>query len=393
MHAIPLQNASNRPRGEVLRGQTAGSAAEMFAEQDSRGTILRASEPLARLFGTTPARLGGMRLTDLVSARQHPQLLEALNKACARGSSHVPVDLRRGARVPHALLEITTMQGGGFRTRFRPLVRGSTEKAVAKPAPTLPVKSDRLADVSHEIRTPLNAVIGFADALRQESFGPLGDKRYRDYARLIQESGQHVLALINDLLDLSKAEADKVDVQREPVRVRDLVEGCTAMMRLEAERAGLSISSAIAPDVGIHAIDAKVVRQIILNLISNALKFTKEGGVTIRTRILDGRLVIAVEDTGVGMSPEDLNRVGERFYQARREGVRGGRGSGLGLALSSALAQAHSGSLDLLSKPGRGTVATLTLPLLEKQGSPRRYQSLPQSADVVALEQGRARRR
>ncbi|MFC3303501.1 PAS domain-containing sensor histidine kinase [Parvularcula lutaonensis] len=362
----------------------------MILEQDIRGTIVEASESSGKLFGGRPERLLGLRLTDLVAARAHPELLNAMNRALREGQADIAVDLRREARAPHAILTIKSLPQGGFRTRIRPLLSRAANDAGKPGSDSVEPTPDKLADVSHEIRTPLNAVIGFADALRQESFGPLGDKRYRDYAKLIQESGQHVLSLVNDLLDMSKAEAGKLDVERRPVRVDELVVSCAQMMRLEAERAGLTLSCKTASSVGIHSVDPKVVRQILLNLLSNALKFTKTGGIVIRTRLLDGALVIAVEDTGVGMSGDDLQRIGERFYQARPEGVRGTRGSGLGLALSSALAKAHGGCLDLTSEPGRGTVATLTLPLSEAPAArPRRYRPIeaPASAELAQLDQ------
>ncbi|MCQ8184227.1 sensor histidine kinase [Parvularcula maris] len=327
----------------------------------------------AKLFSTTPGRLRGARLTELVTARHHPKVLHALAEVQASGRAALSVDLNRAAKVPHARIELRSPRRGVVEARLRPLLTSRSEPAPSKQAPA---DKEQLADVSHEIRTPLNAVIGFADALRQESFGPLGDKRYRDYARLIQESGQHVLALVNDLLDLSKAEADKLECRVEPVHAGDLVAACASMLALQAKEAGLTLRVETAPQVGILTIDPKIVRQILLNLLSNALKFTEEGSVTVRTRLMGGNLVITVEDTGVGMEEDQVERLGERYYQARGEGVRGAKGTGLGLALSSALAKAHGGRLDILSQPGRGTTASLTIPAVAKK-KPRRYEPIP----------------
>lgn len=358
MHAIPQPIAENKPASQQGPSSDLAAAASMIFEHDAFGHILEASEACGRLFGCSSYKLEGFRLTDLVAARSHPKLLDAMSRALRSGSAELVVDLHRGARVPHAQI-LLERAGTGLRSRLLPAQRRQLEPTRERVKPTL--ESDQLADVSHEIRTPLNAVIGFADALRQESFGPLGDKRYRDYARMIQESGQHVLALVNDLLDLSKADSDKLSVEREPVHVGKLIVSCAELMKLEAERAGLKLACDIAPTVGIHAIDPKVLRQILLNLLSNALKFTQSGGLSIRARMVGTDLIVAVEDTGVGMSEQDLARIGERFYQARPEGVRGAKGSGLGLALSSALAKAHGGRLDLNSRPGHGTVATMTI--------------------------------
>ncbi|NNU16997.1 HAMP domain-containing histidine kinase [Parvularcula sp. ZS-1/3] len=355
----------------------------MILRQDEQGTIVGASETAVTLFGVRGEPIRGLRLTDLVRARQHPALLSAMNEALAAGKSELAVDLREGARVASAILEIQSIPAGGFITRIRPKIASAAPKQQPRGLSKLP--SEKLADVSHEIRTPLNAVIGFADALRQESFGPLGDRRYRDYARLIQESGQHVLSLINDLLDLSKVEAEKLELHLEPVDVRAFVISVAQTFGLEAERAGLELTCQTAKAVGIHTIDKKVVRQVLLNLLGNALKFTQSGSITLRTKVLGDQLVFAVEDTGVGMSRADLGRIGERFYQARSEGVRGGKGSGLGLSLSAALAKAHGGRLDLTSEEGRGTVATLSLPI--KQAQPKRYRPLENNvgAEIVSL--------
>ena len=372
MHAIPRPIADNLPRPPSTAGARVASGSAITLEHDARGTILEASEACGKLFGCSSYKLEGMRLTDLVAAKGHPELLNAMAKALRDGEAELTVDLHRGARVPNALL-LLERAGMGFRTYMRPARKRVPHALVPAKVPEL--EQDKLADVSHEIRTPLNAVIGFADALRQESFGPLGDKRYRDYARMIQESGQHVLALVNDLLDLSKADADKIDVEREPVRVDQLIHSCVELMKLETEQAGLTIACKIAPSVGLQMIDPKVVRQILLNLLSNALKFTQSGGLTVRAQLASGDLVIDVQDTGVGMSADDLARIGERFYQARPEGVRGTKGSGLGLALSSALAKAHGGRLELQSQIGRGTRAILTIPSADCPS--RTYRPLP----------------
>ncbi|MEO1658913.1 MAG: HAMP domain-containing sensor histidine kinase, partial [Pseudomonadota bacterium] len=195
--------------------------------------------------------------------------------------------------------------------------------------------------------------------------GPLGDRRYRDYARVIQESGQHVLSLVNDLLDLSKAEAERFELQPELVEPHTIIASCVSMVQLDADRAGLKIRNLVPQDLGSMRLDPKVLRQVVLNLLSNALKFTEKGAISIRAHRDHGGLKLSVEDTGVGMSEADLQRVGERFYQARQAGVRGTKGSGIGLALSRALAKAHGGDLTIESEVGRGTLASLTLPAIE----------------------------
>jgi cell cycle sensor histidine kinase DivJ len=357
MQFIPRQHlheSAQNARETCIAG-SGGAPVEM--EMNACGGLLRVNDATAQMFGTRPKRLSGGRLTDLVAARHHADVLNALVAVQTDGTAEAVVDLARTASVPHARLVLSKAGNGTVRARLHPLQSRPASRPVPESA-----GNEQLADVSHEIRTPLNAVIGFADALRQESFGPLGDKRYRDYARLIQESGQHVLALVNDLLDLSKAEADRLEPRLEPVHVGDLVASCVDMVALEAQQAGLTLHCETSPRVGIVTVDPKIVKQILLNLLSNALKFTKEGSVTVRTRLLDGQLVIGVEDTGVGMAQNEIAKLGERYYQARSEGVRGAKGTGLGLALSAALARAHDGRLDITSTAGRGTSAMLTIP-------------------------------
>ena len=373
MHAIPQQNERISALVQENRALSLAPPEELILRQNAQGTIFAASSASWSFFGVGERKLQGLKLTDLVAPRCHSVLLQAMADALKFRVAEVTIDLKQGAAYKKAQLRIRALRGGGFRTAMV-AVAGDTEVVEEKPSAPLPgIGTDQIADVSHEIRTPLNAVIGFADALRQESFGPLGDHRYRDYAKLIQESGQHVLSLVNDLLDLSKAESDKLTVEAVDLDVAELVKRCAEMMQLEAERAGLSLRVEVSPRLGAMRLDPKIVRQILLNLLSNAVKFTDEGDITIRARQLDQNLVVSVQDSGVGMSKEDLERVGERFYQARQQGVRGARGSGLGLALSQALAKAHGGRLDLSSTPGQGTTATLTLPTAPRI---RRYQPI-----------------
>lgn len=387
-HNIAQNNAGNHGGLRVVEGP----GRSVFFVLDARGTIKKVAGSSWQLFGVGPDKLRGLKLTDLAAARSHPALLGALMQAMRESQAVLNIDLRPTASVGEVSLRLRSRHGGGFSAEMTPdAVHSAPVVETPLPAPMKP-PVDQIADVSHEIRTPLNAVIGFADALRQETFGPLGDHRYRDYAKLIQESGQHVLSLVNDLLDLSKAEADRLKIEPETVDLRELLGSCVQMMRLEAEKAELDLRLRMAPGVGIVRVDAKILKQIVLNLLSNALKFTQDGGISLSARIMDGRLVLSVQDTGVGMSERDLKRIGERFYQARDRGVRGARGSGLGLALSHALARAHGGRLDLQSTQGRGTTATLTLPLERSAAGPARIGGAGEGRVLRLAVPDRARR-
>lgn len=223
---------------------------------------------------------------------------------------------------------------------------------------------DRLADLSHEMRTPLNAVIGFSGAMGAEVFGPLGHARYYEYAEHIRSSGAHLLDLVNSILDLSRIEADRFDLKREAVNVGSLALECAAMVRLGAEAAGLKLDAHIEDGMPESFLDPRAVRQILINLLSNAVKFTSDGAISLTAARVGEAIEILVKDTGVGMSAEELAKLGARFTAAQGAGVRGAKGAGLGLALAFALADLHGGSLKLDSAPGEGVTATLRLPLV-----------------------------
>ncbi len=367
MTAILRQNPANPRESHVIQGRWSERSLALILEQNAFGAITGSSEASWDFFGRPPGKLRGLQLTELIDPKGHAALLGALSKAMVEGRAQVAVTLRRDAVIHDVDLLIERRGKGALRTVIRERRAANDESAPAPKLAGLP--ADQLADVSHELRTPLNAVIGFADALRQESFGPLGDHRYRDYAKVIQESGQHVLSLVNDLLDLSKAEAERFEIQPELIEPQTIIASCVRMVQLEADRAGLVIRNLVPSDLGPMRLDPKVLRQVMLNLLSNALKFTEEGAISIRAHRDQGTLKISVEDTGIGMSASDLKRVGERFYQARQAGVRGAKGSGIGLALSRALAKAHGGELLIESEVGRGTLATLALKAIEMRPS------------------------
>ncbi len=240
-------------------------------------------------------------------------------------------------------------------------------------------KSEFLANMSHELRTPLNAINGFSEIMSGEMYGPLGDARYRDYARDILSSGQHLLALINDILDMSKIEAGKMTLRFEPVCLEEIAEDALRLVRNRAESAGLSLILDFVDLPDVEA-DHRAVKQVLLNLLSNAIKFTPRGGrVTVRGERRDDplgeRVRISVQDTGIGISPQDLERLARPFEQVESQHSKTTQGTGLGLALTKSLVEMHGGLLDLKSAPGQGTVASFALPV---------RQSLPASVPGAA---------
>ena len=224
-------------------------------------------------------------------------------------------------------------------------------------------KANFLAAMSHELRTPLNAILGFSEALMRDIFGPLS-ARHKVYVTLIHTSGSHLLQLINDLLDISRIDAGRLELEREPVDVGEVVRSGVELMHDRATARDLALEAAVAPGLPPLVADKLRLRQILLNLLSNAIKFTPAGG---RVRVAvgpaeGGGLAITVSDTGIGMAPGDIPRALEMFSQVDNTLTRKYDGAGIGLPLSKALAELHGGSLSIDSQPGRGTTVTVLLP-------------------------------
>ena len=223
-------------------------------------------------------------------------------------------------------------------------------------------KSDLLAKISHEIRTPLNAIIGFAEVMLEERFGPVGNERYKDYLKDVHASGAHVISLVNDLLDLAKIEAGRMELSYASVSLNDLVGATVALLQPQAARDRIVMRTSFAPRLPAVVADERSVRQIVLNLVSNAIKFTDAGGqVIVSTALTDrGEVAFRVRDTGIGMTEEEIEAALEPFRQlatARRRG-----GTGLGLPLTKALVEANRGALRLSSNPNEGTLVEVLFP-------------------------------
>jgi len=239
--------------------------------------------------------------------------------------------------------------------------RAATEAAHAESR----AKSSFLANMSHELRTPLNAVIGFSEIMSLEMFGPLGDPHYRQYAADILQSGQHLLAVINSVLDLAKSEAGKLQIMAEPCDLGAILADCVAMMREQSVRAGVTLEAAPPGDLVVISGEPAKLRQIFLNLLSNAIKFTDDGGrVTLAAGApRDGRIAITVADSGIGMNAADLAVALAPFGQVDSRLARRYDGTGLGLPLAKALVELHGGTFAIASAPDTGTTITVTLPI------------------------------
>ncbi|MCB1441475.1 MAG: hypothetical protein KDJ72_00500 [Methyloceanibacter sp.] len=221
---------------------------------------------------------------------------------------------------------------------------------------------DFLAKVSHEVRTPLNSIIGFAELMLHERFGPVGNARYKGYAEDIHQSGLYALSLLNDLLDISKIEAGKFELDFTAVDVAEVVESCVASLQPLAKRTRIVLRTSFADDLPLVVADPRRLRQIMLNLLTNAIKFTKEGGQVIASgTMVDGDLRLRVHDSGVGMSKNDITYAMQPFHQLDTA-PRHQSGTGLGLPLTKALTDAIRARLELTSEPGVGTSADVIFP-------------------------------
>ena len=225
-------------------------------------------------------------------------------------------------------------------------------------------KSEFLANMSHELRTPLNAIIGFSQVLRQGLFGDVNEKQ-REYLEDILSSGNHLLSLINDVLDLSKVEAGQVELELADFSLREALERGIVMVRERATRNGVQVTLDLAPDLDLVRGDERRMRQVVFNLLSNAVKFTPAGGsVDVATARVDGEVVVSVTDTGPGIAPADRERIFEEFQQTE-VGVNQREGTGLGLALSKRLVELHGGRIWVESEAGRGSRFVFAMPLAE----------------------------
>ena len=224
-------------------------------------------------------------------------------------------------------------------------------------------KTRFLATMSHELRTPLNAIIGFSEMLANEVQMRIDAERRRDYAQLINDSGHHLLSVVNGILDMSKMETGDFEITPEPFAPEPVIKNCCELLALRARDAGLTLAVSVPGDLPDLLADKRAVKQVLLNLLSNAIKFTDQGGqVSVSARAEGTRLVIAVEDNGIGISESDLPRIGDPFFQARSGHARRHDGTGLGLSIVKGLIGLHGGDVDMKSELGKGTRVTVRLP-------------------------------
>jgi two-component system, cell cycle sensor histidine kinase PleC len=285
--------------------------------------------------------------TDITKIKQHEQkLVEGEKRRIATIN-----DLRQSQQA----LERQTGELADLAEKY------ADEKTRAEEANQ--AKSKFLANMSHELRTPLNAIIGFSEIMEAAMFGPLGAEKYSEYSRDIRESGQYLLDVINDILDMSKIEAGGVHLAHEVVELDRTLADCLRVVWGRASEKHLVLNSHIDPGIHLKA-DRRALKQIALNLLSNAVKFTPDGGaVTVRGRARGGRVTIAIEDNGIGIPKDALHKLGRPFEQVESQLTKRHQGSGLGLAIAKSLAELHGGTMRIRSILGVGTMVVVRLPL------------------------------
>jgi cell cycle sensor histidine kinase DivJ len=354
----------------------ADNAMDLITRHSSDGRIRFASPATSTLLGRLPEEVTGAAMQSLV----HPEDLNAVQAALMESSYHgrsgsAEVRLRhRDGHFVWAEIRCRPAQVGlGEPADIVAVTRDISDRKSHEYAlveardaalSASRAKTRFLANMSHELRTPLNAIIGFSEVMTREMFGPVGP-RYQEYSRLIHESGAHLLDLINSVLDMSKIEAGKFELHEELFNLEETAESAVRFLNIPAERAGVAIKLNVAPAARLVFADQRAVKQILVNLLSNGVKYTPPGGaVTVSARTPDAGLgvEILVSDTGTGISREDLERLGKPFEQVENAETRAKEGTGLGLALVKSLAQMHGGSAVIESVLGEGTSVMVRLP-------------------------------
>jgi cell cycle sensor histidine kinase DivJ len=393
----------------------ARNIADVITRHGRDGAVLFVSPAAESLFGARIAQLHGHGLFDRVHVADRPAYLTALGDAAALGESRsVEFRVRRDGVDAEARpttefvwiemrcrpFEQTAASGAADRREVVAVLRDVTERkrhqqslleAHAEAERANAAKGRFLATMSHELRTPLNAIIGFSDMLMHEEALALDARRRNEYAGLINGSGYHLLSVVNGILDISKIETGNFEITPEPFAPEQVVAGCYGLLALRAREAGVCLERAAVDDLPEMIADKRAVNQILLNLLSNAIRFTDRGGtVRIGVRAEAAHIAFAVEDNGVGISEEDLARVGEPYFQAGNSYDRRHGGTGLGLSIVKGLVRLHDGELSISSRVGEGTRVTVLLPLDCERARAAKRTAVPRRLGVVGRLPGTA---
>jgi cell cycle sensor histidine kinase DivJ len=367
----------------------ARNMSDVISRHSRNGAVQFISPAAESLLGMPVARLLGHGLFDRVHVADRPAYLTALSDA-ARGGEERSVEFRLRRDLPRGDQRGQTGQVDFIwvEMRCRPLEQARAASAAAEVVAVMRDVTDRkiqeqaldlarsaaeqadaaktrfLATMSHELRTPLNAIIGFSEMIVQEQVLMLDAAQRREYAQLINDSGQHLLSVVNGILDMSKMESGNFEIAPEPFAPRAALVNCCNLLALKARENGIDLVVSAPQDLPEITGDPRAFKQIVLNLVSNAIKFTERGGrVTVSSGVDGSHLVLRVIDTGVGIAADDLKRIGAPFFQAGTTYQRRHEGTGLGLSIVKSLVALHAGELTVQSKIAEGTTVTVILPL------------------------------
>jgi len=378
--AIATQDRQRKADNAAAEGAAmyrflADNAMDLITRHGADGRIRFASPASESILGRAPDTLLGAA----PSALAHPEDLKLLQSAFVEASyfgrsASVEVRLKRGDGA-FVWTEMRCRPASPVNGEAADIVavtrdiseRKAQEKALIEARDLAEeaskAKSRFLANMSHELRTPLNAIIGFSEVMTHEMFGPVGSPRYLEYAKLINESGGHLLELINGILDMSKIEAGKFDLSEEMFDLEEVATQALRFVKLQADRKGIALKMSVAEAAHTIFADKRAVKQMIVNLVTNGVKFTPRGGeVRVAATRGVGGIEIAVSDTGVGISEADVQKLGQPFEQVDGAHTRSQEGTGLGLALVKALSAMHGGEAVLESTLGEGTTVRILLP-------------------------------
>jgi two-component system, cell cycle sensor histidine kinase DivJ len=358
---------------------------DVIVRHGTNGAVKFVSPAAETVFGVQPRLLLGHGIFDRVHVADRPAYLTALSEAARGADRSLEFRVRREGAAAFIWVEMRCrpLDAAGADPDHRELVavmRDITERKLQTEAVEAArnaaehanaEKTRFLATMSHELRTPLNAIIGFSDMLAHEEMMQLDAARRQEYAKLIGDSGLHLLSVVNGILDMSKIESGNFEITAEPFAPAAVIGGCCDMMALRAQEAGIELVCRVDKNLPEIVADKRALKQILINLLSNAIKFTgRDGRVTVSVETDRDTMTFVVEDTGIGIGAEDLARVGSPFFQVRTAYDRPHDGTGLGLSIVRGLIDLHGGRLDMESRVGAGTRVAVRLPL-DCEKSPR----------------------
>jgi cell cycle sensor histidine kinase DivJ len=369
----------------------ARNMSDVISRHRRNGAVQFISPAAETMLGTPVSQLAGHGLFDRVHVADRPAYLTALSDA-ARGGEARSVEFRlrretsrggeRGAN--HSVdfiwvemrcrpLEAASETTASAEAEVVAVMRDVTDRKISEQALDLArtaaeaadaSKTRFLATMSHELRTPLNAIIGFSEMLVQEDVLMVDAARRKEYAQLINDSGQHLLGVVNSILDMSKMESGNFEISPEPFAPRAALLNCCNLLALKARESAIDLVTRAPEDLPEMTGDPRAFKQIVLNLVANAIKFSERGGVVVVSATVEGsRLVLRITDTGVGIAADDLKRIGDPFFQAGKTYQRRHEGTGLGLSIVKSLVALHAGEISVQSRIGEGTIVTVALPL------------------------------